>query len=100
MGDGYALRANMGRIARVTNTIMSEAIGMISNAVFNCEASLPAIEPIIRELTARPIHPQVMTTPIAVAVILGKASPTMASVVGNTGAIARPAQKTKIPAMN
>jgi len=36
---------------------------------------------------------------MAVAVARGKASPTMASVVGKTGAMARPAQKTSTPAM-
>ena len=50
--------------------------------------------PIMRELTARPVHPQVMTKPMAVLVMRGKASPTMASVVGKTGAIESPLRKT------
>ena len=55
--------------------------------------------PMMRELTARPIHPDVMAMPMAVAVMRGKASPTMASVVGKTGAMATPAQKTMMAAM-
>src|ERR1700676_2320222 len=50
------------------------------------------------ELTARPIQPQVITMPMAVAVILGNASAVRAKVVGKTGAMARPAQNTAIPA--
>ena len=49
--------------------------------------------PIIRELTAKPVHPQVMTKPMAVPVMRGKASPTIASVVGKTGAIESPLKK-------
>ena len=52
----------------------------------------------MRELTARPNQPQVMTTPMAVPVMRGKASPTMASVVGKTGAMETPARKTRIHA--
>ena len=54
--------------------------------------------PIRRELTARPAHPQVMTKPVAVPVMRGKALPTMANVVGNTGAIERPAINTSTAA--
>ena len=41
--------------------------------------------PMMWELTARPAHPQVMTMPMAVEVMRGKASATMASVVGKDG---------------
>ena len=54
--------------------------------------------PMILELTARPVQPQVMTKPMAVPVMRGKAVPVMASVVGKTGAMARPAMKTSAPA--
>ena len=53
-----AWRASIGRIASVTKTMKTEAIGMISKAVFNWDASLPATAPMMRELTARPIQPQ------------------------------------------
>ena len=53
----------------------------------------------MRELTARPHQPSVMTTPMAVPVMRGNASPTMASVVGKTGAMETPARKTRIPAV-
>ena len=56
------------------------------------------MNPIIRELTASPTQPQVITNPIAVPVIRGNASPTIASVVGNTGAIESPARNTITPA--
>ena len=48
----------------------------------------------IRELTASPIHPHVMTIPSAVAVPTLKAAPVIASVVGKTGAIETPARNT------
>ena len=55
--------------------------------------------PMMRELTARPTQPQVITKPMAVPVMRGKALPTMASVVGKTGAMERPAMKTSTTAM-
>ena len=54
--------------------------------------------PMMLELTARPVHPQVMTKPMAVPVMRGKASPTMARVVGKTGAMVSPAAKTSAKA--
>src|ERR1017187_9368759 len=45
-------------------------------------------------LTASPSQPEVITMPMAVAVMRGNASPTSASVVGKMGAIAKPAQNT------
>ncbi len=55
-----------------------------------------ATAPMIFELTAKPTHPSVITMPIAVAVPRGNVSPVIASVVGNTGAMLRPAQKTAV----
>lgn len=54
--------------------------------------------PMMRELTANPAQPQVMAKPMAVPVICGKAVPTIASVVGKTGAMAIPARKTSAAA--
>lgn len=51
-----------------------------------------------RELTASPAQPQVITNPMAVLVMRGNASPTMASVVGKTGAMESPARKTSAKA--
>src|ERR1039457_1769864 len=68
------------RIARLMATITTENAGITSNAFFSLLGSPPAIAPMMRELTARPSQPQVMAKPMAVPVILGKASPTMASV--------------------
>jgi len=62
------------------------------------KGSPPAIAPMILELTARPTHPQVMTKPMAVPVMRGKAEPVIASAVGKTGAMDRPAVKTRTPA--
>ena len=62
------------------------------------KGSPPAMAPMILELTARPAQPQVMTKPMAVPVMRGKAVPTMARVVGKTGAMERPAMKTKAAA--
>src|SRR6266851_210429 len=90
---------SIGRNARFTNTIATENAGRSSSACLRFAGSVPASAPMIGELAASPIHPQVITMPIAVAVPLGNASATIASVVGNTGAIARPAQNTAIPAI-
>src|SRR5271166_3509693 len=78
--------------------MITEHPGITIRAFLNLAASPPAIAPITRELTASPVHPQVITKPIAVPVIRGKASPTIARVVGNTGAIDNPARKTKTQA--
>src|ERR1017187_5132531 len=86
------------RIARLIAIITTENAGITSNAFLSLLGSPPAIAPMMRELTARPSQPQVMAKPMAVPVILGKASPTMASVVGNTGAMATPAKNTSIHA--
>lgn len=40
------------------------------------------------------MHPQVTTNPVAVLVIRGKASPTIANVVGKAGPMESPARKT------
>src|ERR1039457_7593819 len=86
------------RIARLIATITTENAGISSNAFFSLLGSPPAIATMMRALTARPSQPQVMAKPMAVPVILGKASPTMASVVGKTGAMANPAMNTRIQA--
>ena len=62
------------------------------------KGSLPAIAPMSRELTAKPAYPHVMTKPIAVPVMRGNSPPTIATVVGKTGAIERPATKTSAEA--
>ena len=67
-------------------------------ALFKRAGSSPAMAPIMRELTASPAHPHVITKPMAVPVILGKALPTIASVVGNTGAMETPAMNTSTKA--
>ena len=85
-------------IARFSPTINTADPGISSSAFFSRVGSPPAIAPMIRELTARPAHPQVMANPIAVPVMRGNADPTIASVVGNTGAIASPAIKTSAAA--
>ena len=54
--------------------------------------------PMSRELTASPAHPHVITKPIAVPPMRGKAVPTMARVVGNTGAMEIPAMNTSAKA--
>ena len=54
--------------------------------------------PMIRELTASPAHPNVIATPMAVLVSRGKNSGTMASAVGNIGAMDNPAKNTNSPA--
>ena len=81
-------------MARFKPTIKTAETGITNRAFFSRSGSPPAIAPMMRELTARPIHPQVMTKPMAVPVMRGKASPTMASVVGKTGAMESPAMKT------
>ncbi len=52
----------------------------------------------MRELTASPIQLDVMAIPIAVPVMRGKTSPSSATVVGKTGAMAMPAKKVRIHA--
>src|SRR5258707_10542800 len=94
----YDALCSMGRMAKFTITIMMEKAGSSSSAVFRLAESTPAMDPMMGELTASPIQPKVITIPMAVAVMMGNASPTMASVVGNTGAMARPAQNTAIQA--
>src|ERR1017187_2242163 len=88
----------MGRMATATTTMIAEAVGINSNAFFRRLGSPPPIAPMMRELTAKPHQPKVMTTPSAVPVMRGNASPTMASVVGKTGAMETPARNTSIPA--
>ena len=73
--------------------------GITSRAFFSRSGSPPAMSPMIRELTASPAHPQVITKPMAVPVMRGKASPTIASVVGKTGAMESPARKTSAKAV-
>src|SRR5580700_3093894 len=68
--------------------------GMRSSAFLSRSGSPPAMAPMMGELTASPAHPQVMTNPMAVPVMRGNALPTMASVVGKTGAIESPAMNT------
>ena len=87
-------------MARFNATIRTADAGITSNAFFRRRGSPPAMAPMIRELTASPHHPHVMTRPIAVPDILGNASPTMAIVVGKTGAIERPAMNTNTNATN
>src|SRR5215467_4708507 len=76
----------------------TENTGITSSALLRRLGSPPAIAPMIRELTASPIQPQVMANPMAVPVIRGNTFPTIASVVGNTGAIDTPARNTRIQA--
>src|ERR1035437_6983493 len=78
--------------------IRTAEAGMRSRAFLRRRGSPPAMAPMRRELTARPAHPQVMTKPIAVPLMRGKALPTTARVVGNTGAMARPAINTRTAA--
>jgi hypothetical protein len=85
-------------MARFNPTIRHADAGITNNAFLSRKGSFPAIEPMMRELTASSTHPQVITKPIAVPVMRGKASPTMANVVGKTGAIEMPAKKTSKPA--
>ena len=75
-----------------------EEAGITSNACRSRLGSPPAMTPIIRELTASPSQPLATTMPSAVDAIRGNVLPTMAIVVGNTGAIETPARKTSIPA--
>ena len=71
---------------------------MSRSAFLSRAGSSPAIAPISRELTASPAHPQVIAKPMAVPLMRGKALPTMASVVGNTGAMDTPAMNTSTKA--
>src|SRR5438552_16764792 len=84
----------MGRITTFTIIIKTDAAGNSSKAVCKRLGTVPAIAPMMGALMARPIQPLVITMPMAVAVALGNASPTMASVVGKTGAMARQPQNT------
>lgn len=59
---------------------------------------MPASQPIIGELTAAQVKPQVITNPIAVAVPCLNMLPPMATVAGNTRPIARPRQNTAMAA--
>src|SRR5580704_10466650 len=88
----------MARSARFTATITTDATGITNSAFFNRFVSPPAIDPITRELTARPNHPELIAIPDAVAVIVGNRSATIARTVGNMGAIANPARNTATPA--
>jgi hypothetical protein len=85
-------------MAGFNRTIRHADAGITNNAFLSRKGSFSAIEPMMRELTASSTHPQVITKPIAVPVMRGKASPTMANVVGKTGAIEMPAKKTSKPA--
>src|SRR4051794_2983364 len=75
-----------------------DATGNRYSAVRRLLESAPDSAPINGELRASPSHPAVMATPIAVAVWTGKASQTIAMVVGNTGPMANPAANTVIAA--
>src|SRR5260370_41954805 len=86
-------------ICRVMFTaIMIIAItGSTSKAFFSLLGSPPAIEPMMRELTARPIQPEVITMPMAVPVTRGKKTPPNPKMDRDTGANATPDRKTKTP---
>ena len=82
-----------------------EAAGSSSSAFFSFLGSSPAMPPMIGLETTIPNQAAVTAIPIAVASCAGRpfairsavcmnALPTTPSVVGNTGAIARPAMKT------
>src|ERR1039458_5275994 len=86
-------------MARFKPTMRTAEAGMTSRAFLSRLGSGPAMAPMMRELTARPTHPQVMTMPIAVPVMRGNAVPTMARVVGKTGAMETPAMKTSTEAV-
>ena len=60
------------------------------------KGSEPESQPIKGELSIRPLNPQVIAKPIAVADCSLKILATIAMVVGNTGAIAAPARNTNI----
>src|SRR3982750_2492255 len=77
----------------------TEQTGRISSPVPSPLGSDPDSQPMIGELITRPLKPQVIVKPMAVAVPCLKRLATSAIVVGNTGAIARPAQNTVMPAM-
>src|SRR6202161_1682052 len=88
----------MARMPRFRTIIRTDEAGITSNALRMRLGSPPAMAPMMWELTARPAHPQVMTMPMAVEVMRGKASATMARVVGKTGAMERPERKTSAAA--
>ena len=85
------------RSARFTAIISTDIAGSTSRAFFKRARSPPAMDPMMRELTASPIQLDVIAIPIAVPVMRGKTSPSSATVVGKTGAMAMPAKKGKYP---
>ena len=85
-------------MARLRTIIRMADAGMRRRAFLRRRGSPPAMAPMSLELTARPAQPQVMTKPMAVPVMRGKAVPVMARTVGKTGAMERPAMKTSTAA--
>ena len=61
-------------MARFRAIISTAEPGIRSRAFLRRSGSPPAMAPMMRELTARPAHPQVMTKPMAVPVMRGKGS--------------------------
>ena len=81
------------------NRIVSTAdAGIKRRNPFGRKGSLPAMAPMLLELTARPTQPQVITKPIAVPVRRGKPVSVMAGVVGKTGSVEGLALNTNAPA--
>src|SRR5690348_11260529 len=76
-----------------------EHTGSSIRPVANPLGSLPESQPIIGELITRPVKPHVIVNPIAVAAPCLKRLATSATLVGNTGAMERPAQKVRTPAV-
>ena len=62
---GFVYRS-ANQIAKISPTISTADAGIRSRAFFNRSGSPPAMAPMMRELTARPAHPQVITKPMAV----------------------------------
>ena len=60
----------------------------------------PDNQPITGELIIRPLNPHVTVNPIAVADWFLKSFPTIAIVVGNTGAMATPVMNTVAPVIH
>src|SRR3954451_10229916 len=89
----------MDQIATFNTIIKTAEAGKMRSAFLSRRGSEPAIDPMMRELTASPTQPQVMTKPSAVPVICGKAWPVIANVVGKTGAMETPAMKTSANAV-
>ena len=67
-------------MAKINPTISTDDAGISKSAFLSRRGSPPAIPPMIRELTASPAHPQVMTNPIDVPGRLGKLLPAIARV--------------------